>query len=157
MELLLKICTWRNLVLAVLAAGAFSLAVRFQSYPRRWISAWRYPPQGGAPAAGAEIMKLKEQREAAGLERRYQRIQELLAQAESEGFDVSAMRRKAEAARQGEGEPARRRAVSSLAEVELAIPHKKVQYLPVSASDDEEEIPADVRPLVTGGKGKRRR
>ncbi|MBI5239831.1 MAG: hypothetical protein HY926_05115 [Elusimicrobia bacterium] len=157
MELLFKVCTWRNLVLAVLAAGAVSLAARFQEHPRRWVREWRYPPQGRAPASGDEIMRLQEQRGSADLARRYRRVQELLSRAEAEGFDVSALRRKAESALQLDEPRSRRKGVALLAEVALAIPHKKVQYMAVSTADDEEDIPSDVRPLITGGKGKRRR
>lgn len=157
MELLLKVCTWRNLVLAALAAGAVSVAVRFQEHPRRWVRDWRYPPQGRAPAAGEEIMKLKDQRESADLRRRHRRVLDLLGQAEADGFKVSALRQKADAALALDDARTRRKAVSLLAEVELAVPRKKVQYAAVATpEDDEEEIPADVRPLVTGG-GRRRR
>jgi hypothetical protein len=156
MELLLKVCTWRNLVLAVLAAGAVSLAVRLQEHPRRWVRDWRYPPQGHAPASGEEIMRLKERRESEDLRRRHRRVLALLSQAEAEGFGVSALRRKADAAPALDSARTRRKAVSLLAEVELAIPHKRVQYTPVSTADDEEEIPSDVRPQVTGGGGRRR-
>jgi hypothetical protein len=144
-ELLLKVCTWRNLALAA-AAGAFLYgAGRFQQYPRRWYRGWRYPPQGSASPAGDEIMMLKEKRESAELGRRRQKVLEILAQAESEGFDVSALRRKADMALQLDSARYRRKAVLLLAEVELAAPHKKVQYIPLyPAGDDEEEIPADI-------------
>ena len=145
MELLLKVCTWRNLALAA-AAGAFLYAAgRVQEYPRRWYRGWRYPPQGNAAPAGDEIMMLKEKRESAELSLRHQKVLATLAQAEAEGFDVSALRRKADMALQLDSARYRRKAVLLLAEVELEAPRKKAKYRPLyPAGDDEEEIPADV-------------
>jgi hypothetical protein len=111
MELLFKVCTWRNLALAVLAAGAVSLAVRLQEHPRRWVRDWRYPPQGRAPASGDEIMRLKDQRESEDLRRRHRRVLALLSQAEAEGFQVLALRRKADAALGLDAASTRRKAV----------------------------------------------
>ena len=72
------------------------------------------------------------------------RVLTLLTQAETEGFDVSALRRKADAALQLNSARYRRKAVLMLSEVELYVPHKKVQYLPLYPEGDEEEVPADV-------------
>jgi len=144
MELLLKVCTWRNLALAAATVAFLYGAGRVQKYPRRWYRGWRYPPQGHAAPAGDEIMMLKEKRESAELGRRHQRVLALLARAEAEGFDVSALRRKADMALPLDSARSRRKAVLLLAEVELDVPHKKVQYIPLYPPDDEEEIPADI-------------
>ena len=145
MELLLKLCTWRNLALAAAAVAVIYSAGRMQEYPRRWYRDWRYPPQGHVGAEGDEIMRLKEKRESDELGRRHERVLTLLTQAETEGFDVSALRRKADAALQLNSARYRRKAVLLLAEVELEAPRKKAKYRPLyPAGDDEEEIPADV-------------
>lgn|GEM_PF-3008708 len=144
MELLLKLCTWRNLALAAAAVAVIYSAGRMQEYPRRWYRDWRYPPQGHVGAEGDEIMRLKEKRESDELGRRHERVLTLLTQAETEGFDVSALRRKADAALQLNSARYRRKAVLMLSEVELYVPHKKVQYLPLYPEGDEEEVPADV-------------
>ena len=60
MELLLKLCTWRKVGLAVAAAGLVFAARHLQEYPRRWYNAWRYPPQAASATGGEEIMRLKE-------------------------------------------------------------------------------------------------
>jgi len=143
-ELLLKLCTWRNLALAAAAVAVIYSAGRMQEYPRRWYRDWRYPPQGHVGAEGDEIMRLKEKRESDELGRRHERVLTLLTQAETEGFDVSALRRKADAALQLNSARYRRKAVLMLSEVELYVPHKKVQYLPLYPEGDEEEVPADV-------------
>ncbi|MCX5794728.1 MAG: hypothetical protein NTY77_04450 [Elusimicrobia bacterium] len=145
MELLLKLCTWRNLALAAAAVAVIYSAGRLQGYPRRWYRDWRYPPQGQAGAGGEEIMRLKDERDSSELVRRHDRVLALLAQAEAEGFDVSALRRKADATLSLNSARTRRKAVLLLAEVELAVPHKKVKYAPLyPATEEEEAVPEDV-------------
>jgi hypothetical protein len=153
-ELLLKTCTWRNLVLAAVAVAAIYSAGRLQEYPRRWYRDWRYPPQGSAGAEGSEIMQLKEKRESVDLVRRHDQVLALLAQAEADGFNVAALRRKADAALQLDSALSRRKAVLMLAEVELDVPHKKVQYIPVYPAGEEDDLPADV-PAQKAGKRRR--
>jgi hypothetical protein len=144
-EPLLKVCTWRNLALAAAAGAVICSAGRMQEYPRRWYRDWRYPPQGNASAEGDEIMLLKEKRDSAEVVRRHDRVLALLARAEAAGFDVSALRRKADAALQFNSARYRRKAVLMLTEVELDVPHKKTQYIPLyPAGGEEEAVPADV-------------
>ena len=144
MELLLKLCTWRNLVLAAMTFAALTTAGRLQRYPRRWWQNWRYPPQGSAGAEGDEIMLLKEKREASALVRRREQVEAILARAEAEGFNVSALRREADAAMRFNDVRSRRKAVLMLAEVELAVPHKKVKFSHASPVSDDDDIPASV-------------
>jgi hypothetical protein len=144
LELLLKLLTRRNLTLAAATAAAIYCAGRLQAYPRRWYHDWRYPPQGSAGAEGADIMLLKEQRDSAQLVRRHDQVLAFLAQAEAEGVDVSALRSKADVALQLNSERYRRKAILMLAEVELDMPHKKVQYIPLYPAGEDEELPADV-------------
>jgi hypothetical protein len=143
-ELLLRLCTWRNLGLTAAVAAVICSAVRMQEYPRRWVSSWRYPPQGSAGAEGAEIMRFKEKRDSDGLARRHERVLALLSKAETDGFDVSALRSKADVALQLNSARYRRQAILMLAEIELDVPRKKVQYIPLYPAGDEEEVPADV-------------
>jgi hypothetical protein len=143
-ELLLKLCTWRNLVLAAMTFAAILSASRLQQYPRRWVQNWRYPPQGSAGAAGDEIMGLKEKREAAAVVRRGEKVQSMLAQAEAEGFNVAALRLKADAALRFNDDRSRRKAVLMLAEVEFAVPHKRIKYSHASPVSDDDDVPANV-------------
>lgn len=145
MELLLKLCTWRNLAWAAAAVAAIYSASLLQDHPRRWYRDWRYPPQSQAGSAGDEILQLKEQRDSAALLRRHGRVLALLSRAEAEGFDVAGLRRKADAALPLNSARTRRKAVLLLAEVELAVPRKKAEYQPLyPAAEAEEEVPADV-------------
>jgi len=143
-ELILKLCTWRNWALTALAVLVIYSSCRMQEYPRRWYRQWRYPPQGHAGPGGDEIMRLKEKRDSAALVHRHLRTQALLAQAEAEGFDVAALRSKANVALQLNSLRDRHKAVRMLTEVEFDAPHKKVRYTPLYPAGDEEEIPADV-------------
>jgi hypothetical protein len=102
-------------------------------------------------------MRLKDKRESLELARRHRRVAALLDQAAAEGFDVAVLRAQADSALQLDDARSRPRATAILAQVELAVPHKKVRYAAVASEADDEDIPSDVRPLVTGGKGKKRR
>lgn len=144
MELFLRICTWRNWVLAAAAGAMFFAAGRLQKYPRRWLAERRYPPQRGTVPGGDEIVRLEEKRESDQLRRRGERVLALLTQAEAEGFDVSALRRKTAAALQLDDARYRRQAVRMLAEVELAVPRRKARDLPLYPAGEEDDVPADV-------------
>ena len=143
-EFLFKVCTRRNLGLALALTGVLFAADRLQEYPRRWYREWRYPPQQGASPGGAEIMSLMDKRAAADVVRRYELVLAHLSQARAEGFEVSVLERKAAVALQLNGPRYRRQALEMLAEVELRVPHKKVQYIPLCPADEEVEIPEDV-------------
>lgn len=145
MELLLKVLTRRNLVALAALAGLLLAAERFQAYPRRWLGQRLYPPQGHADPGGAEITALNDRRQSLALHRRYQRLVARLDQAESEGFDVSVLRRKAAIALQLDAPGRRRSAATILAETELRLPFRKTMYLPAAADEPEaDDIPPDV-------------
>jgi hypothetical protein len=99
-------------------------------------------------------MRFIEQRESAELGRRYERVMGLLAKAEADGFDVSILRRKAAVAMKLDDSRHRRQAVLMLAEVELHIPYKKEQYIPMYPPEEEVVIPPDVpgRRVRKGGR-----
>ncbi len=125
MEFLLRICTRHRLAIAAIVIGSLYGAALLQSYPRQWVGHWRYPPQKGLSAGGAEILQLQEQRDSARLLRRHARIRALLAQAWAEGFDVDALQRKADVALSLNDESHRAQAVKMLMEVEMSIPRAK--------------------------------
>jgi len=144
MEFLLKVCTRRNLIIAAALLGLIFAADHLQRYPRQWYRAWRYPPQKGASPGGDEIMALKDKTDSARLVRRYDRVMSLLAQAQAENFAVDALERKAAAALQLNNARYRPHAVRILVEVEMDIPRKKVQYIPLHPLEEEVEIPQDL-------------
>lgn len=143
MELLLRIFTRRNVALAAALACLVVAADRYQEHPRRWYRQWRYPPQRSAQPADAEISRLNDVRQSRQLRRRYARVVSLLDEAESQGFDVSALRRKAAVALRFDAPDQRRHAATILSETELLVPRRKTQYIPVY-SDEEDDIPPDV-------------
>ena len=146
MDLLFKIFTLRNMViLAALGVSGYA-ADYYQEYPRRWYREWRYPPQKGITPGGEDILIQNEKREAKAVQRRYERVTELLAQAQKDGFAVDKLRRKAAVALTLNTPQYRRQAVKFLVEVEMAAPRKKVQYIPMYPANEDEDlmIPEDV-------------
>jgi hypothetical protein len=144
MEFLLKVFTLRNLLLALAAIGLVLAADNLQQYPRRWYHAWRYPPQRDSGSGGRDILEGKERREAAGLRRRYERVMAQLDEARRQGFQVGVLERKAEVALRLNDARDRPHAVKILVEVEMNVPRKKVQYIPLYPADEEVPIPRDI-------------
>jgi len=153
MDFIFKWCTPRNLLLSAgVAAGLVFAVPRLQPYPRQWVRAWLYPPQKGTTPGGDEIMRLALQRDAAAVTRRHQEVLALLAQAQADGFEIGALLREADVALQLNTPRYRRQALSLLAQVQAAVPRRKVQYIPSGTGADEaESIPRDLPGRRVGG------
>jgi hypothetical protein len=151
MEFLLSVLTRRNAMTVAAAAAALFAANHFQEYPRRWYREWRYPAQNGAPPGGAEILLLRQRQQSAALRRRFERVSALLAQAETDGFDISGLRRKAVLAMSFNGANQYRYAEKLLNETEMSIPRKKVQYIPLYPNEEED---VEILPDVPGRKAR---
>ena len=146
MEILLRIVTRRNVLMAASVTGIVALGLRYQEHPRRWFRDRFYPPQGAAPAAGRDLMQNQEARESRRIMKRYERVMEILALSKQEGFQTAGLEAKATAALKLNAPGYREFAVSTLSEVEMAAPRKKVQYIPMYPREDDQdiEIPPDL-------------
>lgn len=143
LDFLLRYATPRNFVIAALLAASAAPAARLARY-----SYWRYqkalyPPVHAAPEEGGDIKQLLEKRESEKIEGRYRRVGGLILQAKADGFDVAALEDRANEALAYNVAGRREIAVQILNEVELAVPKKKVQYLPVYARVDENNMSDD--------------
>lgn len=147
-DILLRWLTPRTLMSGALLAGAVWTGQRFQDDLSAWLQALRRPSAGVGAVSEPEIMKAKDERESKDVQKRYVRLAILLEQARSEGFDVSGLQAKASAALTLNRPGYRRFAVETLAEVELAVPRKRTQYIPMTAAPSEILIPPDVSPRV---------
>lgn len=143
-----------HLVSGALLAGALWTAQRFHAYPAAWFQAWLAPSAEIGAAQEPEIMKAKEERESKGVQKRYVRLAVMLEQARSDGFDVSGLQAKAGAALALNRPGYRRFAVEKLAEVELAMPRKRSQYIPMTPAESEIAVMPDVSPRR--GRGSKR-
>ena len=176
LDFLLRYATPRNFVIAALMAAGAAPAVRLARY-----SYWRYqkalyPPVRAAAEEGADIKRFLDKRESEKIEGRYRRVGALILQAKADGFDVAALEDRANEALAYNIPGRRDVAVQILNEVELGVPKKKVQYLPVynrvdeNNMSDEEDTPkarpsppakaateAKKAPSKTAKKGARRR
>lgn len=146
LDLLLRYATPRNFVIAVIAAAAVSPAVRLVRYTHWRYEQAMYPPVRQAAAAGQDIKELLEKRESEKIEARYREVGARLLQAKADGFDVSTLQDRANEAL-AYNEPGRRQvAAQILNEVELAVPKKKVQYIPLYPKSDDDMMTDDDTP-----------
>lgn len=139
--------TFKRVALALALMVGLRLGLPYWRYPVNWYTQWRYPPQGGPTAAGQDIMADAERREAGRIEARYRRILAQLEQSRAEGFDTAALESKARAALELNNKAYRRSAVRMLAEVEMAVPRKRVNYIPMGPTQAPGE---DIEPDVPG-------
>lgn len=130
MELLLKLCTGRNFFMALAAVAVIRLGVEFAHYPLTYYNRWQYPPAGQTPEAGRQILADVERREAGRVEARYRRVLAQLEQARAEGFETRGLDAKARAALTLNTPEFRRQAIKILTDVEMAVPRKRVKYIP---------------------------
>ena len=92
---------------------------------------WRYPP---APSPGALARPIEDayERERARQSRAlYDQVMNDLSEARKEGFAVDALKARADAAISLAEGPYRREALEELSRVELSIPRRGVQYIPL--------------------------
>ena len=105
---------------------------------------------------GQEIGAFNDRQEALRVVAFYKRVQSQLAAARSQGFDVSLLERRVEAAMQLNDPPYRRQALERLSQIEMDIPRRAVQYIPLYAPP---KPPARLRsrPARRSAKSARRR
>lgn len=156
-ELLLRWLTPRTLVLGILLAGSVWTVRRFHDQPRLWLGTIKSPSAAVGVSTEPEIMQAKELRESKNVQKRYVRLAVLLEQARIDGFDVSGLQAKASAALSLNRSGYRRFALTALSEVELAIPRKRTQYIPMEPAHSEIEIPPDIKPSAAKRKKRRAR
>ena len=141
--------TPKRVVLAVLLLAALKFLLPYYQVPLTWYRQKMYPPVGGPEAAGQEILAANEKREAVVVEARFRRVLAQLEQARAEGNDVSGLEAKARAALTLNVDAYRRKAVKMLTEVEMAVPRRRVDYIPMGPTQAPgEEIEPDVSPSV---------
>jgi hypothetical protein len=146
MNILLKLVRLRSLIILAAIFSSLWFLRHFGDYPQRFFEVWLYPPQQGLSPEGMEILAEIEKHKSLKVVTAYRHIWGLLDEAARGGSDVKGLRAKAKAAL-ALNEPAyRREALKALAEVEMAIPQRKTKYIPYSPSQEEEEIPADIKP-----------
>lgn len=145
MEILLRLVTRRNVLIAGSLAGLIALGIELQEFPRRWYHDRFYPPQGAA-AGGKDLLQSQEARESRKIMNRYKRVSALLAVSKSAGFETAGLEAKAASALQLNTPGYREFAVKILSEVEMAAPRKKVQYIPLYPREDDGdiEVPPDL-------------
>lgn len=115
---------------------------------------WRYPP---APSPGALARPLEDAYERERVRRSkalYERVMSELSQARKEGFAVEGLKARADAAISLADGPYRREALEELSRVELSIPRRGVQYIPLYS---EPKPAAATRRNRKAGKAPRRR
>lgn len=133
MELLQRFASRRSLVLLLLGLGIGRAWMRYGHIPKREFREWLNPPQPPAAAdpAGKELLDAVETRERKRLIGRHRRISAKLEEARGQGFEVTGLQNKADAALKLNSKDLRRQAQRTLSEVEIAIPRKRVQYIPM--------------------------
>lgn len=159
---LLDLLTPRRLALALGAVIGLKVLYLFGQYPINWYQQWRYPPMGGPTEQGQQILADNESREAARIEARYRRILAQLEQARAEGHDTAGLEAKARAALSLNIGAYRRTCVRMLSEVQMSVPRRRVQYIPMGPTQAPgEDIEPDVQPKaveqVTQPAAKRKR
>lgn len=129
MDWLLRLVTPRNFILVALVLGGIQAWIYFGTVPRRMYRQWRYPPE--KQAADPDISELLKRREELKVEAFYRKVSALIEEARGEGFSVDGLQAKANAALDLERAGFRDAAMRTLAAVELEIPRKEVQYIPM--------------------------
>lgn len=132
MDFLLKTLTPLNVVLALFLCLGAAFAMRHADYPAALYRQWRYPPQNFQSAQGREILAKAEEREMRRVENKFQRIASLLKQSQAEGFEIDVLEVRAQEALKRNVPGLREEAIQRLNELEMDIPRKKVQYIPMS-------------------------
>jgi hypothetical protein len=146
LDLLLRYVTVRNALAVVIMAAAAPLAVRFGNYAQwRYMQA-NYPPQHDAGVAGKDLDLLLDQRASEKIIAQYRRVNFLLAQAKTDGFDTAALEYKASQGLAYNVPGSRPLAAQLLDETEMAVPRKKVQYIPLYPAAPNDTMSDDDTP-----------
>jgi hypothetical protein len=151
MDLLLRLLTPRRMAAAgCLMAAAFILGPQAPALSRRLYHALvpetHVPPADVQPDLQAQLARQEQARVASN----FRRVSGLLDAAEAEGFEVAGLRAKAAAALKLSAAGFRWKGLEVLGEVEMAIPRKKTQYIPLypGAQPETEEVPPDIQPVA---------
>jgi hypothetical protein len=144
-DFLLRWATRGKAAAALVLLMGGSLVWNLRDYPISWYRAKYYPAAAVAPdSRGASILAEKERRESDAVSKRYVALMMKLEEARRQGFQVAPLEEAARAVlalnRPGSREAARRK----LNEIELAVPRKKSQYIPMAAANPEDLDPGDV-------------
>ena len=131
LDFLLRHVTVRNFVIAGLMAAAAPFAARFGRYAHWRYMQTFYPPVRASESAGEDIKKDLEKKESDRFLARHQRVSGLLAQAKADGFNVAGLDYKAGLALSYNVSERRAEGASLLTEIEMSVPKKKVQYIPI--------------------------
>lgn len=92
---------------------------------------WRYPPAPSPGALARPIEAAYERERARRSMALYGQVMSELSRAKKEGFAVEGLKARADAAISLAGGPYRREALDELSRVELSIPRRGVQYIPL--------------------------
>ena len=158
MEFIMRVVTPRKMALGALGLGLLIYGKPYSSYPRRWYEHWRYPPQGVGAPASSDILAELESKDRRRIEGMHQRIMELLRKSDEEGYDVSPLRRRADDAAALNDARHRPEAMRLLSAIEMEIPRKKVQYIPMdSPSEPKAGTAASARHADAARKKRRQR
>ena len=154
LDFLLRYINARNLLIAGLLAASVPWVIRLAGSAQARIDQHRYPPVRDAGTSAQDIKRLLEKREGEKIEARYRRVGMLLGQARADGFDVAGLQYRADLALSNNVPGRRPEAARVLGEIEMAVPHKKVQYIPLYAPANNDMMTDDdtptARPMPTG-------
>ncbi|MBI5629360.1 MAG: hypothetical protein HY921_00570 [Elusimicrobia bacterium] len=147
----------------LLCAAALVLALRYQSFFTgnfaKLYRQWRYPPQGEAPAAGADILKEIDEQASRKVAAKYRAVTALLDKAAAKGANVGALRAQADRALAYNAPGSRKKALDLLSEIAGKLPRQGPRYAPADPSEDDLLIPQDAsrREVATGGRALKRK
>jgi len=128
-----RIATRRNLFLLLAGFLVVRGWIRWGHVAKSAYNQRMHPPvsRPAVDPAGQELLDAVELRDRKRLVGRHRRISAKLEEARANGFEVGGLQAKADAALKLNSKALRRQAHRTLSEVELVIPRKKVQYIPM--------------------------
>jgi hypothetical protein len=153
MELILRLLTKRNFLIAAAVIAALLLGDRFRAYPVLWYEHWRYPPQMPDRASAADIVAAQNALESLKLRALHQRVSAEISSAAESGLDVGTLQAQADALLALDTPKYREVAIEKLNRLSLSIP-QPVEHVTPAGEDDEP--PADEVPTPTASPVRRR-
>lgn len=145
----LRAITPRNIVLGLLLLGTVYAGIHYQHIPRRAYRQWRYPPSKAAPDPA--IASVLDKRESNRVIARYRKVSALIEESRANGFAVDGLAAKARAALALNRPGYRDDALRVLGELEMHIPRKRVQYIPMNEQPLDEAAWPGEQPQRIGG------
>jgi hypothetical protein len=143
LDFLLRYATVRNLVFAGVIAASVPFAVASARTAYGAYMKAVYPPVRASSAGDDDIRQLLEQREAEKILSQYRRVTGLIEDAKELGYNVDALRWKANEALRNNFPGRRPAAMQTLTELEMVIPRKKVQYIPINGPAPKDTMDED--------------